>query len=105
VLFLIRRSVASVSSVLDLLHFNYHLKSRDRFSVGGSMRVVPFSTILQLLARGAFSPGVGPWMASTVAPINAVFLGSTPVSQIPAGPYTIYLIKGASASITNFDIY
>ena len=79
---------------------NLHILNPD-----GSLQVVPFSMVLQSIVNGTLPPGIGPWIGNTMNSINAVLLGSTPVSQIPPGTYSIYLMRAAAGSLANFDIY
>ncbi|MFI5294658.1 MAG: CHRD domain-containing protein [Thermodesulfovibrionales bacterium] len=71
-----------------------------------SFQRFPRADIGTALATGQPPSGMVPWMSNVTAPVNATIFADRPVSGIPPGKYTVFLLVAPhGGGLTNFDLY
>jgi hypothetical protein len=71
---------------------------------GASFTPFTLNQILTAITLGIVPPGANPWMSGVMGPINAQLV-SAPISGIPSGTYTAYLLVTPAGSLNNFYLW
>jgi hypothetical protein len=72
---------------------------------GSSFRSFTMSEIKNALSTGVPPVGVRPWITNTEGPININLLGTIPVSTLPSGTYTVYLLVAPTDSLNSYYLW
>lgn len=60
--------------------------------------------ILTAITLGIAPTGANPWMSNVMMPVNAQLV-NVPISNIPSGTYTAYLLVTPAGSLNNFYLW
>ena len=70
-----------------------------------SFQTFTISEISQALSTGVVPAGLAPWMSNTLGNIYVALFKNIPISRLPSGIYTLYLVVTPTGSIRTYYIW
>jgi hypothetical protein len=72
---------------------------------GSSFSSFTIGEILNALSTGVLPAGAQPWKASTTGPIDVSLFGTIPISTLPSGTYTAYILVTPAGSLSSYYLW